>query len=83
LGLKVLKAYRKEWDEEHGCWKDKPGHDWASHGSDAFRTLGCAYRDVLPSPPPKVEKPRWAGVGLTVDDLIALHDGPSDKHVRV
>ena len=53
--IKVLKAYRKEWDEEHGCWKDKPRHDWASHGADAFRTLACAYRDVAPPLTPEQE----------------------------
>jgi len=26
-GLKALKAYCKEWDEERGCWKDRPRHD--------------------------------------------------------
>jgi REP element-mobilizing transposase RayT len=30
-GLKALRSYRKEWDEVHGTWKDKPRHDWASH----------------------------------------------------
>lgn len=36
-GVKALESYRKEWDDKHGCWKDKPLHDWTSHGSDAFR----------------------------------------------
>jgi hypothetical protein len=29
-GLKALRNYRKEWNEEAGCWRDKPRHDWAS-----------------------------------------------------
>lgn len=37
-GLKALESYRKEWDEAHGCYRDRPVHDWASHGADAFRT---------------------------------------------
>lgn len=45
-GLKALRAYRKEWDEERGIWKDKPRHDWASHGADAFRTMATRFRDV-------------------------------------
>lgn len=36
-GIKCLENYRKEWDEKKGCWKDRPLHDWASHGADAFR----------------------------------------------
>jgi len=41
LGLKRLRAYRKEWDEGRGVWKDRPRHDDASHGADAFMTLAC------------------------------------------
>jgi hypothetical protein len=35
-GLTALEAYRKEWDDKRGCWKDSPLHDWASHPADAF-----------------------------------------------
>lgn len=41
-GLRALKAYRKEWDDARGTWKDKPYHDWASHPADAFRTGAMA-----------------------------------------
>lgn len=41
-GLKRLRAYRKEWDEHRGVWKDKPLHDAASHGASAFITFACA-----------------------------------------
>ena len=41
-GVKCLESYRKEWDDRLGCWKDRPLHDWASHGSDAFRYLAMA-----------------------------------------
>ena len=27
-------------------WKDRPRHDAASHGADAFRSLAMVYRDV-------------------------------------
>jgi len=42
LGLKRLRAYRKEWDEGRGVWKDRPRHDDASHGADAFLTFACS-----------------------------------------
>ncbi len=51
-GLKALRAYRKEWDEERGVWRDKPRHDWASHGADAFRCLASRYKQ-FEAPPPK------------------------------
>ena len=70
-------------DEEHGCWKDKPRHDLASHGADAFRYLACGYRDYVPPPPPEKPKPRWAGNGMTVDDLIQLRGADGKRHLRV
>lgn len=38
-GIQCLENYRKEWNEKLGCWRDKPLHDWASDGADAFRYL--------------------------------------------
>jgi hypothetical protein len=49
--LRRPRAYRKEWDESRGVWKDRPRHDEASHGADAFLTFACSnYK--LPSPIP-------------------------------
>ena len=42
LGLKRLRAYRKDWDDLRGVWKDRPRHDEASHGADAFITFACS-----------------------------------------
>jgi phage terminase large subunit len=36
-GLDSLRMYRAEYDNKHRTLKDKPLHDWASHGADAFR----------------------------------------------
>jgi hypothetical protein len=38
-GLDALRAYRREWDEKHRCYRDHPLHDWASDPADAFRTF--------------------------------------------
>jgi hypothetical protein len=47
LGLRRLRAYRKEWDESRGVWKDRPRHDEASQGADAFLTFACSgYRPL-------------------------------------
>jgi hypothetical protein len=48
-GLKCLRNYRKEWNDEAGCWRDRPKHDWASHGADAYRYLSMAWRSGMPS----------------------------------
>lgn len=36
-GIDCLRMYRSEYDEKHDVLKTRPVHDWASHGSDAFR----------------------------------------------
>ena len=38
-GLDCLRQYRKEWDEQNKCYKDRPLHDWTSHGADSFRIM--------------------------------------------
>lgn len=43
-GIKYLDAYRKEWDDNLGLWKDKPRHDRASNCADAFRTFAVGYK---------------------------------------
>ena len=29
-------------------WRDKPRHDWASHGADGFRTLALDWKEIDP-----------------------------------
>lgn len=45
-GLAGLQAYRKEWDDKYGVWKNKPAHDEASHPADGFRTFATALRHL-------------------------------------
>lgn len=45
--IDALSQYQKEWDEKRGEFKDKPLHDWTSHGSDAFRYM-CMIRENKP-----------------------------------
>jgi len=42
-GIKCLESYRKEWDEKKGTYRNKPYHDWASNGADAFHTMAIAH----------------------------------------
>ncbi|TIO15618.1 MAG: terminase [Mesorhizobium sp.] len=53
IGLKRLKAYRKEWDDQRGVWKDRPLHDDASHTADGFMTFTSSNYT-----PPMQAKPR-------------------------
>ncbi len=46
-GIKCLKNYRKEFDEKNNVFKQKPLHDWASHGADAWRYFALSWNDML------------------------------------
>lgn len=43
VGVKRLRHFRKEWDDEREVWKDRPRHDVNSHGADGFMTFACGY----------------------------------------
>lgn len=43
-GLNCLKNYKKDWDEKNKVFRSFPKHDWASHGSDAFRTFAVGQK---------------------------------------
>jgi hypothetical protein len=59
LGLRQLRAYRKEWDESRGVWKDRPRHDEASHGAEAFFTFACSNYTPPSALPTKKRDTRW------------------------
>lgn len=50
-GIKALDSYRKEWDDARGTWRNKPLHDWASHGADAAG-IGFMADPIRTSRPP-------------------------------
>lgn len=57
LGLEALKSYSKEEDENRSSpalkyFREKPRHDWASHGCDAFRTGIVAGKSGTNAMPP-------------------------------
>lgn len=51
-GIKALRHYRREWNEGAQTWRASPVHDFASHGSDAFRYLAMGYREARIKPAP-------------------------------
>jgi len=46
-GRACLNGYRREYDDKRQVFKEKPLHDWASDGSDAFRYAVQAYNEGL------------------------------------
>ncbi len=59
-GLKSLDAYKRQWNDKHGCWGSKPLHNAASHSSDAFRMLCVGLSQIN-------------RVGLSAEDIDKLH----------
>lgn len=55
--IKSLENYKKEWNERTGAWQSHPLHNWASHYSDAFRTLavGLHFITGIPTPAEKAQ----------------------------
>ncbi len=43
--IDALSAYHRKWDEDKKKFKDKPEHDWSSHGCDAGELMAKVYRD--------------------------------------
>jgi hypothetical protein len=44
-GIECLRQYQREYDEDKKVFRDKPRHDWTSHGADAFRYLALIWKD--------------------------------------
>jgi hypothetical protein len=62
-GVECLRSYRTEWDEKARAFKLTPAHNWALHGSDAWRYLSLSWR--APMREPEEEKP----IGIPLSDL--------------
>jgi hypothetical protein len=45
-GILCLENYRKDYDEKNRAYKDRPLHDWTSHGADAFRYLARSVKSA-------------------------------------
>jgi hypothetical protein len=46
VGLRHLRSYRRNWNDQLGTWRDKPRHDSSSHAADALRYMSMAWREV-------------------------------------
>ena len=45
-GIEALKQYRREFDGKRMTYRERPYHDWASHGADAFRAAAATVMQV-------------------------------------
>ena len=56
VGIRALRNYRREWNENAQTWRSHPVHDFASHGADAFRYLALGVREDVRKP---LAEPEW------------------------
>ena len=63
-GIECLRQYQREYDEDRKVFRDRPRHDWTSHGADAFRMMSIAWREEEKALP-KDDKIRGLFVGKT------------------
>ena len=84
-GIEALRAYRRSYDEIKKVYGDKPLHDWAADGADAFRymALSCRADKRLPNLkkrqiPVEILPPKYK-----LDDLWADREGSSHKFSKL
>lgn len=61
-GIKALENYQKHWDEKRKVYRAQPLHNWAEHGSSAFRYFAVSYKDPImtaPSPSARKKSKSW------------------------
>jgi hypothetical protein len=62
-GLKALRNYRKEWDEDRATFRDRPFHNWASHGADSLRNFAQGFIEPAITAPRGPYRRRQGGGG--------------------
>jgi hypothetical protein len=62
-GLKALRNYRKEWDEDRATFRDRPFHNWASHGADSLRNFAQGFVEPAITAPRGPYRRRQSGGG--------------------
>lgn len=70
-GIECLRQYQREWDDDKRCFRDKPRHDWTSHGADAMRMGSIAWSEAIKAKP-KDDGIRGVVVGqnnVTINEL--------------
>lgn len=51
IGIEAMKQYRREWDDKLKTFRQRPLHDWTSHGADAFRYLAMSFAPKVKAKP--------------------------------
>lgn len=76
-GLRALRNYRRQWNEQKKVFADAPLHDWASHGADGFRTLAMGWVTLET---PVVKEPKGIDPRPPTWDELTAHV-PQDRRI--
>lgn len=79
-GIESLKQYQREYDPDKRIFRDKPLHNWTSHGADAFRMLAVVWRDMVKEeakPAPKFFN------DMTANDVFWPKQAPQSRYERI
>jgi phage terminase large subunit len=70
--LNALGQFRREWDDEQKCFRDRPVHDWTNHFADALRYLAWVWKEPVKPKAPILNPTLTIGgpSTMTMDDLI-------------
>jgi len=71
--IEAMKSYRREWDENLACYRDRPVHDWSSHIADAIRYLAVIFTNLQPAPSQLILPSQYAApasYNFTLEDLF-------------
>lgn len=79
-GLRALRQYQFEYDEDKNTFRSKPRHDWSSHYADAFEIIAQVARAPIEQ---KIEQtPRFLHEAKA-KDIFALDAPTSNQRTRI
>jgi len=70
-GIECLKQYQREYDDDKKMFRDKPRHDWTSHGADSYRMASIAWREEEKTLP--IDN-TVRGLSVGVDNDVTLNE---------
>jgi phage terminase large subunit len=78
-GTEALRAYRRQWNEKTQQFANKPLHDWASNGSDAFRYFSLVTESEKYQPKAVEDLDMSLPATYSLEDLYAARDDQAWK----
>jgi phage terminase large subunit len=73
-GLRALRSYHREFDEDRKVYKDVPVHDWSSHFADGFRYFALVSQKRAPKSKKEVLDNLRVAIGAGAHYNFTLED---------